>query len=819
MEQRATFGQWLRRRRRALDFTQQELARRVGYSISALQKVEEDQRRPSRELVAHLLDQLEIPEDERPPLLRLARVTPSIEVPAAPTPVRPARRDPPSEWTALIGRDRETAAIRNLLTRDEVRLITLSGAPGIGKSSLGRHVLAEVADTFADGVCLVPLVAIRDPQLVPSSIARALDMQESGGTALLDDLRGQLREKCLLLMLDDFEQVVSAAPIIVDLLASAPRLKILVTSREVLRLRGEYSVVVPPLSLPDPRSPAAVEDLLTYDAIRLFVTRARAVRSDFDLTTENAAAISEICRELDGLPLAIELAAARIRLLPPRMLLAQMTSRMRFLTGGARDLPEHQRTLRGAIDWSYNLLDDDEKGVFRDLSVFVGGGTLEAIEAVCPAANLIDVLESLGDKSLIRQQVRDGELHFEMLETIREYARERLVEAGAADGAMERHRNWFIGFAERAEPEFFRHNQVIWLDRIEREHDNLRAVLRRCIASRDAARGLRLANAIYQFWLLRHIGEGRTWLVNLLAISDRTTADSTRSWTLSLAGSLAGVQGDLPLARSLLVEGLDLAGQEDDRRATAFALLSLASVDRAQGDLATARARLEASLDLWRTLADPWHLGRCLFHLGELAAGLGDQTIAGDRIRESLAIFRQLGDRWGMGYSLRALGFDAYHRGNFSEARRYYDESLALGREVGDQAVVAWTFWGLGLVDCAEADYIAARERMAACMGIFRDRQERGAIAHVLGGFAALAAAQGQPARAMRLLAAAESLREAIGVHLLPIDQADLASWTASSLGKLTDDARQRAWSRGRALSLEQAIADALSDNDSVRVE
>jgi predicted ATPase/transcriptional regulator with XRE-family HTH domain len=476
MDATLSFGQWLKQRRRALDLTQAELARRLGCATVTLQKIELDERRPSKELAERLSELLQLPAAERAAFLRVARAELTADRLAEPAVgrqgVAPWQAQPhpthnlPLQLTSFVGRELELAGVQQMLLDPAIRLLTLTGPGGTGKTRLALQVATAQLDAFRDGVWFVDLAPISDAGLVVTAIAQTLGVRQSGGQTLLEGLTTALRERQRLLVLDNFEQVLDAATVVSALLGLAPQLTVLVTSRETLHLYGEHEYPVPPLPVPDPHRLPALEAVSQYAAVALFIQRAQAVKPDFQVTNATAPAVAEICERLDGLPLAIELAAARSRHFAPEALLARLASRLRTLTGGARDRPARHQTIRAAIDWSYNLLAPDEQRLFWRLAVFVGGWTLEAAEAVCNregdlALDMLEGLQSLADKSLLRQEMgSDGEPRFRRLETIREYAREHLEESGEAEELRQRHAAYFLALAERAEPELRGHEQL-----------------------------------------------------------------------------------------------------------------------------------------------------------------------------------------------------------------------------------------------------------------------------------------------------------------------------------------------------------------------
>jgi predicted ATPase/DNA-binding SARP family transcriptional activator/Tfp pilus assembly protein PilF len=700
----------------------------------------------------------------------------------------------PAQPTPFIGRQQEVAAVRTLLTQDtsQVRLVTLTGPGGTGKTRLGLQVAAELQDCFADGVFFVPLASLSDPQLLASTIARQLDVREGGSQPVLQLLKSALQEKHLLLVLDNFEQIVTAAPVIAELLAAAPRLKVLVTSRALLHLRGEYEFLVPPLSLPEQSQAWSMEELRQSEAIQLFIERAQATAAGFTLTTENAAAVVEICRRLDGLPLAIELAAARIKLLPPQTLLTRLSNRLKLLTGGAQDMPARQQTLRNTIEWSYSLLDQAEQILFSRLAIFVGGFTLETAEAICSAGNSsLDILEgvtSLLNKSLLVPQDSSGdEPRFRMLETIREYALERLVESGQLETLQQQHALFFLVLAEAAKLEVRGPQEVAWLDRLDAEHDNLRAALDWSTALGDRVEiGLRLAEAMWRLWWVRgYWGEGRRWLEALLARTSART--SARASILDRAGRLARKLSDYQAARAYHAESLAIWRTLGDQYGIADALDNLGAAAWSEADYTGARRLHEESLAIWRTLDDPRGIAITLGSLGLVAWNQGDYATARQLHEESLAIRRELGDQGGISNSLNNLGAVALDQGDYAAARALLEASLAIRRELGDRWGIAQTFMNLGVVALNQGDAATARALYEKSLAIRRELGARSGIAMCLNNLGEVAWFQGEYATAQALHAESLAIRRELGekngiawslnnLGLVALDQGDAAA-------------------------------------------
>jgi predicted ATPase/class 3 adenylate cyclase/DNA-binding CsgD family transcriptional regulator len=719
----------------------------------------------------------------------------------------------PAQPTPLIGRESELAQVHDLLRTEGVRLLTLIGPGGIGKTRLGLQVGADLLDEFEDGVFFVALATISDPYLVVPTVARTLDITETSGQTPEEALKDYLRNKELLFVLDNFEQVVEAAPLVGELLSACPALKVLATSRTVLRIYGEREFTVPPLELPDASHPQPVERLTQYEAVRLFVERAQAAKADFSVTNENALAVAEICAHLDGLPLAIELAAARIKLLPPQAMLARLGSRLKLLTGGARDLPERQRTLRATIEWSRALLDEGEQMLFGRLAVFSGGRTLEAIEAICDTKGDLPVdafegVSSLLDKSLLRQEGGPGgEPRFVMLETVHEFAREKLEESGEEEAIRRAHADYYLGLAEAAEPRLTTADEEVWLGRLEAEHDNLRAVLSWSLENGQAELALRLCGALWRFWYLGgHLSEGRRWLEEALAQGEEKDS-ALRAKALGGAGHLAWGQGDFERAAALREEGLKLFRQLGDKAGIAASLNGLSYVSRMRGDYATAGAMCEEALAIHRELDDTWGIAQSLFLSGATAAFQGDRAAARPLLEESVDLFREVGERQSLADAIGVLGMAALSGGDLAVARSLEEESLGIMQSLGYRQGAARALNVLGDVILKEGDHAAARALYERSFVILGDLNDKWWIAWCLEGLAGVAVAQGQPARSARIFGTAEALREAVNGPRPLAHQADHQRRVAAARAGMDEAAFAAAWAEGRAMTPEQAVA------------
>ncbi len=672
----------------------------------------------------------------------------------------------PAQLTPLIGRAQEIQAVCSLLRQAEVRLVTLTGPGGVGKTRLGLQVATELVDDFADGVCFVPLAPISDPDLVVPTLARVLGLQEAGDQLLLDLLKASLQDKRLLVLLDNFEQVLAAVPWLADLLADCPQLTILVTSRAVLHIRGEHVFPVPSLALPDfthlPESGA----LAQYAAVALFLECARAVKPDFQLTPANSRAIAEICIRLDGLPLAIELAAARSKLLPPQALLARLRHRLQVLTSVARDVPPRQQTLRHALAWSYDLLDAREQRLFRRLSVFVGGCALEAVEGLSTTlgerpSGVLDEVASLMDKSLLQQTGQEGEApRLVMLETIREYGLEALSASGEMERTRQAHATYYLRLAEQAELELGGPQQAAWLEQLEREHDNLRAVLQWSLEPAEDEEGgqhreiaLRLAGALWMFWWGHgDLSEGRTFLERALAASEGSEASSIGAKALFVAAHLAFVQSDYERAEALCEGSLALYRGLGDQRGIAFSLGILGNVAWVRSNTATARSLTEEALALFREVDDKEYMAYSLFSLALVARSQGEYARACALFEESVAIHRELGNKRGVAHSLSQLAqalFDS--QGDQARVRTLMEECLALSREVGFKEGMAASQCLLGQLALGQGDLATAHAQVEQSVLLYKEMGHRHGTAESLAFLGKVLAAEDDYAAACRL--------------------------------------------------------------------
>jgi len=705
----------------------------------------------------------------------------------------------PVPRTPLIDREQQLAESSALLLKPGIRLLSLTGAGGSGKTRLALALAKQVAEHFPGGVQFVALATIRDADLVASAIAEALDVHVVPHRTLPQLIADRLRNSGpFLLVLDNFEQVLPAATMLAEILEECPSLKILVTSRASLRIYGEQEFQVSPLA----------EEF----AVALFAQRAAAVQPGFSVTPDNAPVVREICARLDGLPLAIELAAARAKLLPPSAILDRLQNRLQLLTSGALDLPERQQTLRNTINWSYDLLCEGEQRLLRRLAVFVGGCTLEAAEAVCNTSrdlgmDLLDALASLVDQNLVQRSEEAGsEPRFTMLETIREYALERLIQSEELASVRRAHAAYCLVLAEEGNAELNPAERSRWLEACDHEIDNFRSALDWLVQTREQEWGLRLSSALFRFWDMReHLNEGRARLEQGLALAgDQYPRERAR--VLLFIGALATAQGDFQAAADFLRRGLALYEELGDQWGIAASLNALAVSARDWGDYASAQSNFERSLACWRLLPDRAATARCLHNLANVVRVRGDYARATWALREATELFEALGDRSGAAWSLNQQGDIAREQGHGADAHKLYERALAVFREAGDRWGIARSLTDLAAIEVEQRKFSEALQGYRRALEIYTDLGHKRGIARALEGFACLALAEGQPARALKLAAVASNLRRMINAFLPQAEQEKLDTALAPAWESLGDAEGKKTWAEGCAMSIEQAI-------------
>jgi predicted ATPase len=665
--------------------------------------------------------------------------------PLLPRPNATPRHNLPAPLTSLVGREADVAEACSLLRQEDMRLLTMTGPGGVGKTRLALKVARELLDDF-EGVYFVALAPVRDPNLVIPTIAQTLGVREGSDQRLAETLKAALNDRRLLLLLDNFEQVTAVAPAVTNLLAACPRLKVLVTSRTVLRLYGEYEFAVAPLELPelaerrgagtetlDP-SPWILSHFPSSSAVQLFIQRARAVQRDFTLNDANAPAVAELCVRLDGLPLAIELAAARVKVFEPGAILARLRSRLaparlKLLSGGPRDLPARQQALRNTIDWSFDLLSPREQALFCRLPVFAGGWTIEAAETVCEDTDVLDGLIALLDMNLIRKAAaekaaaEDDEPRFTMLESIREYALEKLAARAEEGTVRSKHAHYYLQLAQEAEPAIKLAGQEGWLRRLEIEQYNFRSALHWTqTAAGEVRTHLQLAGALWWFWYLRGYGaEGRQWLEAALALPAGQDEAMERAIVLNGAGLLASEQGDQATARSRLEACLALSQSHGDRRRVAYVLHHLGLVARHQNDSSTAHTFQAESAAIFEELGDHWGSAAALYELGATALAQGDPLASRTHFEQSRELFQKMGDNWGLALALEGLAKVALEQGDLAAARSFLEEGLQRSRALADKRSISAMLLMLGEVRRAQGDPQRAAGLLEESLALYRE--------------------------------------------------------------------------------------------------
>jgi predicted ATPase len=737
-----------------------------------------------------------------------------------------ANTNVPHPLTPLIGRQRELDAIYKIFFRDGANLLTITGPGGMGKTRLAMQAAAEMLDNFNDGVFFVPLAVIVDPELVPTTIARAMELKTGENQPAAETLKAYLKDKQILLVVDNFEQVLPAAALLNELLSVAPQLKILVTSRAVLHLYGEHELNVPPLQVPDLKQLPSPDALAQSPAVALFLNRAQSVKSDFVLTPENAPQVAEICVYLEGIPLALEIAAARIKLFSPQALLTGLRHRPTLLAQKSSEMAPRHQTLRDAIAWSYNLLDPHERALYAQLGVFVGGCSLEAAEAVCllPGSDsefpapMLEVLASLVDKSMLQARVRDtSETRFTMLETLREYALEQL-EAGQPLGeAQRRHLDYYLALIESIEPGPKEPNLLTWMKRLEEEHDNIRAALRAALDADDTDSALRISGSIWRFWQIHgHAIEGGKWFDEILA-RPAGKASIFRAKALWGAGWLAMVRGALDQALAYFEEGASISRELGDRRYLGLALHGIGAVARGQGDFARSRSAFEESFPLFQALNSPEDVAWTYEHLGVTALEQGDFAQAVSHLSSGLALFEELDQRWPRAEALTFLGHAALQQEDFLLARRHYQAALALYEELEDKPNVAIINSYLGAVLFGEGDIARAVVLYKQNLKKSQEMKDYWGMVWGIERLADAAEKMEQAERAVRLWGAADSLRRIAGVLWHPGFHTYYSERRFAGLRSQLGDGRwETLRAEGRVLTLEDAIVMSLGVPDQV---
>jgi predicted ATPase/transcriptional regulator with XRE-family HTH domain len=861
MEQ-LSFGDWLRHRRKALDLSREGFADLVGCSAATIRKIEAEERRPSAQIVERLADILDIPQDERTAFLRFARgdwkFAPAETTQQAPwratTPA--ARSNLPATTTSLVGRELEIAQVHEYLLRKDVRLVTLVGPPGIGKTRLSLETARLALTDFPDGVFFVALAPLEDPALIATVIVQALGYVEAKNLPPKKTLVSGISEKQMLILLDNCEHLIEEATLLTqELLAACPQLKIIATSRESLRLPGEWLYNVPTLDLPEASSPVDTETAEKFPALMLFVERACAVRSDFTLNPGNIRAVASICAHLDGLPLAIELIAARMRWMSPQQLLERLQDLFVLSADGMRTVPARQKTLNNAIGWSYDLLSYEEQKLFACLSLFSGSFTLPAAESIFSEMftekTVSDLVVSLSDKNLLQHtfDARD-EIRFSMLVTIRLFASQRLIESGQAEVLRERHAIYFLNLAEEADKHVHGLEQVEWMDRLEAELDNLRTALEWWLSNGATEKLLRLFVALGWTWFVRWLpSENRSWYHKIRALPDVANYPDLYAHMLHKAARQEWREGNLNEARSLGEESqaIWLGLGEDGEHGLAEVLCSLGQIESyIKERIHLAISYFEQSFELYQKWGDRWGMGFARVNLGMMAAAADEKDLALVWLKQSLNLFRELGDPWGTARASRALGVLCLEQGDYEDANLYfvqqlkldegsgfkegimvamlhlgrlhsyqrhydraeyyYKQGLSLSREYGFGYDTNYARYELGLLALQRNNYPLSIQFFTDYFNSFKESSDKISACNFFIGSAAVAGGQNRPERAAKLYGAAQVIFDTTDYHILPFDRAELERHIRIARDQLGETNFEALAAEGRAMTMEQAI-------------